>query len=226
VSKKNKGIKKPHLILCEGEDATQYIIWLLDFFINIEGDKEFEDFLAFDFGGIDDLSNFLSVLKNLANYETVRSITIVRDAEGNAQSAVENITRALGNNGFSYASNVNTVSKGGQPKTGFVLFPSCSGELESGTLENLCLRTLSDVNSGKILSAVDSVVKNFDFKRPHKNRLHTYFSLTDKFVALKIGEAAHARAFNFHCPEIESLKLFLSQMLSCSDTIEKSDEAL
>jgi len=51
-------------------------------------------------------------------------------------------------------------------------------------------------------------------RRPHKNKLHTYFSLTDDFVGLKIGESAKANAFDFSAKEFESLKTLLEEMLN------------
>ena len=53
------------------------------------------------------------------------------------------------------------------------------------------------------------------FPRKFKTRLHTYFSITDNYVSLKIGEAAKAGAFNWESPKLSPLKSFLYEV-SCS----------
>jgi hypothetical protein len=217
---RNKEIQKPHLILCEGADATYYIIELLETWG--QTNSEFEAFQALDFGGVKNLNRYLKTLSLRPNYEIVKSVTIIRDAEQDAQAATMSIVDSLRSNGFYCASRANAVSEGDFPKTGFVLFPTCNENPENGTLEDLCLRTLSQKNADEVLGVVDSVAQNFKFKRPHKNRLHAYFSLTDEYVGLKIGEAAKACAFNFESPEIASLKNFLAQISSCSQQYSKN----
>jgi hypothetical protein len=204
---------KPHLIICEGADAMHYLISILRHFIG--EDDRFENYQALDFGGISDLYSYLVNLQKLQGYENVKTITVIRDAEKDAQSALASIKGAFSNAGFVCADGVNKVSAEGTPRTGYTLFPSCGENLENGTLEDLCLRALSKDNSKDVLLKSDTAVKDFCFKRPHKNRLHAYFSLTDEYVGMKLGEAAGALAFDFNCPEIKSLRQFLSQMLSC-----------
>ena len=212
---KNTEIKQPHLILCEGEDAKYYLMELLKFFI--AQDPVFENYQALNFGGNPDLKNYLNVIRNAEGYDRVKTIFVIRDAEKDAQGATQSIKDAFLRNNFSCASASNVISKEGTPRTGFTLFPSCSDKLENGTLEDLCLRTLSKKQSYDTLLKADSLVKDFCFKRPHKNLLHTYFSLTDKYVTLKIGEAAKAGAFDLMCPEVESLRYFLAQAFCCKD---------
>jgi hypothetical protein len=212
VIKKNISIVKPHLIICEGADATYFIISILAHVTN--EDSRFEEYQALDFGGISDLHLYLENLQKLSGYKEVKTITVIRDAEKDARSALASIKGAFSKAGFACAEGVNKVSTKGTPRTGYTLFPSCGEALENGTLEDLCLRTLSKDNSKDVLLKSDTAVKDFCFKRPHKNRLHAYFSLTDEYVGMKLGEAAKALAFDFNCPEIKSLRQFLSQMLS------------
>jgi hypothetical protein len=221
MANRNKEIQKPHLILCEGVDSTYYIIELLKTWERTN--PEFETFQALDFGGVEDLKTYLEALRLRPKYETVKSVTIIRDAEQDAQAAAMSVVNSLRSTGFYYASKANTVSEGGFPKTGFVLFPACNENSENGTLEDLCLSTLSQKNADEVLGVVASAVKNFKFKRPHKNYLHAYFSLTDEYVGLKIGEAAKALAFNFESSKIASLKRFLAQISSCSQQHDKNE---
>ena len=73
--KNNKTIVKPNIILCEGEDTTLFIIWYLEHLR--EREKGFEGFWAYDFGGNEELSIFLSDIKKYPGYDHATSITIL-----------------------------------------------------------------------------------------------------------------------------------------------------
>lgn len=87
----------------------------------------------------------------------------------------------------------------------------------------MCVKLLHDVPEEAvqevILDSSQQFLKNIadirqrEFRRKHKNLLHTYFSATDKFVDKKIGEAAKAGAFNWRSPELAELKNFLSKLV-------------
>ena len=90
------------------------------------------------------------------------------------------------------------------------------GKPLDGTLEDLCWKIVKksdqEVDSmvlknlaGKYLDETQAM-KESGFKTIHKNKLHTYFSGTDKFVGMKIGEAAKAECFDFARPELDFLK--------------------
>ena len=84
--KNKKIISKPHLILCEGEDATQFIIEYLEYLRRRE--KGFENFLALDFGGNEELPNFLFDLQVYPGFDIVTSMTVIRDSEVDHDSAI------------------------------------------------------------------------------------------------------------------------------------------
>jgi hypothetical protein len=206
----------PHLIFCEGVDAYYFLIWFLD--IVKRESEEFNAFRVYDFGGIAELRQYLHAIAQTDHFnECVQSISIIRDAETNAEEACQSVKDALRDGGFAVpespccrACNSNVQYR--QIGTGFVLFPSCDAEPQNGTLEDLCLALLANENAESVLSNVDAVLTNYQFRRPHKNRLHTYFSLTDEFVSLKIGEAARANAFSLQDTKIEALRAFLLKM--------------
>lgn len=90
-------------------------------------------------------------------------------------------------------------------------------------MEDLCVKLLYNVPNEAaqevILDRSQQFLKNIaairqcEFRRKHKNLLHTYFSATDKFVDKKIGEAAKAGAFNWSSPELNELRRFLSKLV-------------
>lgn len=94
--------------------------------------------------------------------------------------------------------------KGETLRVGFVLFPQCDRTLRNGTLEDLCLSILSDTSADKTLEHIDKFLADLEdyrgkpFGRIFKAKLHTYFSVHNDYVSLKIGEAAKAGAFDWN----------------------------
>ena len=105
----------------------------------------------------------------------------------------------------------------------FYLFPGWKdGHFQDGTLEDLCDNILRDVkgeagasylqvSADKYLAHV--LEQKGSFRRRHKNRLHTILSGTDRFVGLKIGEAAKVGAFDFEAEEMKELNERICEMM-------------
>lgn len=208
----------PHLVLCEGNDAYYFIIWFLDDIKN--KDKQFSYFKVYNFGGTYDLTDYISILTKEDDFAKVKSITIIRDAETDALAACSSIKHSLQEVGLSVPENPCTPHKDAHSEypdviTGFLLFPTCSTKLANGTLEDLCLKILSKENASSILDNVDKSLEPYKNKLPrfHKNRLHAFFSFTNEYVSLKIGEAARCKAFSYSSPEMINLKHFLEEIL-------------
>jgi len=208
----------PHLVLCEGADAYFFLLWFLDFLK--KATPAFGAFRVYNFGGIAEIKQYLQSLSRLEDFKKiVNSLCILRDAETNAAGACQSIQTALRDTGFAAPDKpcfrmTDSRAAYAHISTGFLLFPGCSAALRNGTLEDLCLRMLAQGNAKTLLSSVDAALAPYRQQLPrlHKNRLHTYFSMTDEFVSLKMGEAARDGAFCYAFPEMESLKSFLLQM--------------
>lgn len=212
-------IKKEHLILCEGRDALEFFIAFLNS-EELSYRKEFSnDIQVFDFGGNEQLERFLELLRLRDNFNKVKSILIIRDAENDAQKAQNEVKHALQKHDFSVPEKV-AQWKEGTPKIGFLLFPTCSEQLENGTLEDLCLSILKEEQSPAILEEIDNFLNLLNDKHqrkfPHifKSKLHTYFSVTDDFVSLKIGEAARAGAFEWGHKTLGDLRSFIEEIFA------------
>ena len=162
-------------------------------------------------------SAYLAALKLIDGYSDVVSLLVIRDAELDAQKAARQIQSALRTNGLEVPAAQGQWTKG-LPKTCFLLFPALGTENRPGTLEDLCLTILDDTAAETPLEEIDVFVKRLEqnreqpFSHLHKTRLHTYFSVNNKFVSMKVGEAADAGAFNWSHPNLEPLKNCLSQM--------------
>ena len=212
-----------NIILCEGKDAKLFILHFL-------GSTKYADFLDLkdgkryieikDYGGNSELPTHLKTLKLLDGFDDVKSILIIRDAETDYKEALKDIKYALKENDFAVPSGSceKVVSNDGIA-IGFLLFPTCSKELKNGTLEDLCLKILSEDNVDKVKSVVDNYLDEMrkegytKLKKYHKSVLHSYLSAKDEYVTLKLGEAAKSGAFNFKSKELDSLLEFIGKMV-------------
>lgn len=195
-------------LLVEGVDAKIFCIWACAAY-------NFEHIQVQDFGGIKDLDNFLSLLTVLPNYQKVPAILIVRDAETNSESAIQSIKSSLEKNNFCVPAEPYNYCQG-QPSTEFAILPgniNSNGKYSSGALEDLCMLT---VKNSPLLEKVDEFLTLIQKETPlthfHKSRLHSYLSVNNKFVGMKIGEAAKAGAWNWEHSALSKLKKAMSDV--------------
>ena len=200
-SKKLIEIKQEKLILAEGADACYFFIWAYHAF-------GAHDIQVVDFGGINDLGDFLKTLKELHDYDKARSIIIVRDAEGDPEGAVQSIKTSLRNHGFTVPVEPFAFAEG-TPRIAYMILPgfdsdSGDGSLLKGTLEDLCLSTtMSDPIHVCVDIYVDCLNSNgVIIKHPHKTRLHTYLAGKNDLAGLKLGEAARAGIWDWNHPAL------------------------
>ena len=211
-NKNKKTITQPNLILCEGEDATQFIIRYLEHLR--KRDEEFEPFIAFDYGGNEELSTFLFEIKRYPGFDMVTSIIIIRDSENDHNSAIQSVKYALKKSGFPVPIEPNNIERDENMSVAFSLFPSLSKIDLNGTLEDLLIENLKEDGADSFLEGIQSFLddlksKGRRFKWFHKTKLHTYFSVTDDYVTKPIGLATEAGAFDLDCTEMNSLKELL-----------------
>ena len=210
-------IHKKHLILCEGKDEWRFLVRYLNSPALQENPFFSEDIEALDFGGNEDLSAYLAALKLIEGFSDIVSLLVIRDAELDAQKAVHQVQSALRANSLEVPAAQGEWTNG-TPKTCFLLFPALGTGEYAGTLEDLCVTILDDTLAETPLEEIDAFVEHLEqdqkraFSHRHKTRLHAYFSVNDKFVSMKVGEAADAGAFNWFHPNLDPLKDCLSKM--------------
>ena len=215
----NTRIQKPHLILCEGADAENFLIAWLNNPLLSHHPIFSNDIQVMDFGGIADLPRFLKVIQSMEGYSTAASILVMRDAERDAEAAIREVCAALKRAKLPVPAKPRQWEDGRGPKTGFLLFPSCNDSPRNGTLEDLCLDILSDESRAELLEEIQRFMdllhkKNHrEFPHAFKTKLHTYFSITDAFVSMKIGEAARAGAFNWGHEKLRPMQDFLLELV-------------
>ena len=136
MSIERKQIKKSYLILCEGEDALQFLIKYLESNVLSQDQRFSNDIQVFDFGGNSNLCNFLMNLKNMEGFDRVKSLAIIRDAEKDYDKACKEVKNSLKKCGFVSSLQCGTWETDiSGIKIGFILFPLDNG---NGTLEDLC----------------------------------------------------------------------------------------
>ncbi len=218
-------IEKQYLIVCEGRDAEGF----LKIYLNSISDTNTnfsEDIQIINFGGNNELTNRLKNLRNTPGFDNLKSLLIIRDAETDFKSAMQSIQKSLESNELPVPKSPfmwelpkdETPEKDETPKIGFLLFPTCDAEPTNGTLEDLCFSILSNTKAPELKQEIAHFMDTlrekhqFNFARPFKTQLHTYFSIHDKYVSLKIGEAARAGAFDWNHAKLAPLKEFLLKM--------------
>ncbi len=223
MSIERKVIAKPYLLLCEGKDAERFLINYLESDALSQDRRFYNEIQVLDFGGNDDLCNFLMNLKNMEKYDQVKSLAIIRDAEKNFAKACQEVNGALKKCGFISSKNCECgtwVSNFGGIKVGFLLFPL---NKDAGTLEDLCLRILSEKKGKDVLSAIDAFLALMEssfgriYRRKHKNKLYTYLSSSNEYVTMPLGIASKAGAFDWESGELEPLKSFLTEGFVIAD---------
>ena len=150
----------------------------------------------------------------MSNYSSVKNIVILRDAEDDATAAIQSIQDSLRRNGLPVPQETNQWVKG-KPNIAYSLFPAFDS-LTSGALEDLCVSIVAEENWDSMQNSIKEFLQiiknNYGKKLPRefKNKLHTYFSATDEFVSLKIGEAAKAGAFDWNNAALNAMTKLLS----------------
>ena len=215
----------PYVIVCEGMDEYSFLIAYLTYLEKNEKERFVDCHNVVDFGGINDMNKLLNDIKQLPKYDDMKGFLIVRDAEGKADDAVKSLQlqiKKTWNIDIDDTGTLQTTNDG--IKIGFFLLPGFDeqGNFINGTLEDLCLDIIGDIDeplsASNLLQYTDEYIDCIIKKRGqsmkwlHKNRLHMYFSSTDKFVGDKLGEAAKKGAFDFSGSKLSHLKEMIFQM--------------
>lgn len=209
---------KKHLILCEGNDDEQFFNCYLK--SAAFSGHDVSAVQVVQFCGKDNLRNFLRSLANAESFSQLESLLIVRDADTNIISARDSVKGAFEAINLHAPTAEYEWNCDGSIKTGFLLMPSCNDKSQTGALEDLCWKILSDKfgvsTCTDVERFIDSLEQSGKRTYTHKNKafVHTYFSSTDELIAASIGRAAQAGAFDWASPELDTLHDFIVGMLT------------
>lgn len=217
-------IIKKYLILCEGMDTMRFVIEYLAS-KTLMYDKRFDnDIQAFDFGGIDNLRSYLGNLMRMEGFDSVHHTLILRDAETDVQKAERMVKTALGANQLPVPERphewrTEDTSAASHPAIAFTLMPSCNQHPTTGALEDLCWSILKGTNAEEMRADVQGFIDVIKQRygtvstHEHKSRLHAYLSVNERYISMKIGEAAKAGAFDWTSDKLAGLKELIAEGL-------------
>ncbi len=194
------------LILAEGRDAELFLVWAGRHF------RPEKDFQVMDFGGINELTNFLKLLVNDESYDNVETIVVARDAETDAKAATDSIRHSMEQAKMPVPEKPFEYIRNATVKTAFMIFPG--PEHKKGRLEDLCLST---IENDPLLKCVDDYLecakaKGEQLTRMHKSKLHCFLAGKKDYAGLPIGRASHKKAWDFDHSALEPFKRIIQEM--------------
>lgn len=212
-----------HLILCEGIDEKLFFIWFLDYFKKKPGYDKYSEIQIEDIGGNEDFDEQLGIWKLISDFDNLKTLGIIRDAEKNADGALQSIQHCFFNNDMPKPQQCFelTENENGNIRTVFGILPGTKkgDKWENGTLEDLCLKILKDSQSSEKINYLSKYLEqvqnkfNYKIKHIHKAKLHTYFSANEPFIGSKIGEVARYGAFDFESDCLSNFKNMFDEMI-------------
>ena len=160
------------------------------------------------YGGKGNFSNFISTLRELSDFEEVRRLGIVRDANGNADGARQSVEDALRSAGL-WSSGHGTAAVGDELRASIMILPPGGSE---GCLETLLWNTIRNQPNAscveKYLSCVDVSLEG---NRYAKAKVHAYLA-AQKTPGLKIGESVKSNYWNLDDGAFDAVHDFLREL--------------
>lgn len=161
-------------------------------------------------GGKDNLRAVLRTVAGSLDFPLVSSIGIVRDADDNAQSALQSVQNSLGNTGLPVPQSFLT-SAGEFPKVSVFIMPDNSN---AGALERLCLSALADEPAMPCVEDFLKCVNDAVSDPPQdqsKAQIHAFLA-SGQDPELRLGEAAQRGYIPWTHSAFEPLAQFLREL--------------
>lgn len=197
-------ITKSKQLLVEGKDAV-VIIRQMNAYLGIT-DIEIQNF-----GGVNDLTNFLDVFTKNSNFKRVaRSVGIIRDAETNASGAFQSVCTSLGKFGLSQPRNPQ-IKTNSVPEISVFILPDSN---TAGSLESLLLRSVSTDPNFKCINEYFDCIQQQSGSLPapiDKARVLAYLA-TKNPVRMMTGHAARSGYWNFQHGTYADIQAFLRNL--------------
>ena len=194
---------KPKLLLVEGRDE-ELVLGALLRHLGIY------DVQVQNYGGKNRLGYFLATVTGEPNFDRIRSLGIVRDADDNAHSALESVQSSLRNVDLPIPQNF-LDPVGNAPTVSVFIMPDNSGP---GALERLCLNAWA---GDPAMSCVDAFMQcvqdNVDMtpNAADKARVHAFLASRET-PDLRLGLAAQQGYLPWNNPAFAALSTFLQNL--------------
>ena len=174
-------IDRPVQLLVEGKDQANFFEALCRH-VSMENDVQIQNF-----GGITELKYFLGAFARSAEFsEVVESMGIVRDAEKNAESALESVSNSLRRIKFELRQAIDDWS---WPVVRLHILPDGK---RPGMLETLLNDSIADSPVSDCIDSFFTCVEtlpNIEIRNPEKARAQAYLA-TQRRPGISIGDAA------------------------------------
>lgn len=191
--------EKLKLLLAEGVDVHRFLIYACEVY-------QKSDVQVINFGGINELRLFLKNLSNMENFSKVKTLVVACDAEINVTSTIDRVKSALNQKDIELPVPTEPFQfqQGDSSKTAFMLFPGPdeSNQCQNGTIEDLCLATVSD---DPLLNCVNTFLKCAEqnqkdgdiLKHPWKSKLYSYLAGKDDHAGKRLSQAARDKVWDW-----------------------------
>lgn len=209
-------LEEEKIILVEGRDDER-------FFVKFCKVYDISDIQILRFEGVTNLQTYLTVIQTVPDYEKLKSILIIRDADNSATDAILSIQQALKKSKITSSIPSKPYEFNNKiPNIAFVILPGFPGSIESqeeyspGMLEDLCLETIKNTED-TMLACVDKFLSEAEqcsegLTHKSKSRLHAYLSVKNKYVGMKLGEAANCDAWDMKNACMRKIKDVILEM--------------
>jgi hypothetical protein len=195
-----KEISYPKQLLVEGRDTEV-------FFLALIRTLSLGDIQLQNFGGKDELADFLSALVASPGFKTkVNSLGVVRDADNDALSAFRSVCSGLRKSKLTVPKEPAVIFDG-NPRVGVFILPNAESR---GMLETICLDSVSNDPAMvciseyfRCLEDVGLVPSNID-----KAKVQAFLASRQK-PGLRLGQAASKGYWQFSNQIFDNLKRFL-----------------
>jgi hypothetical protein len=189
-------------VFCEGKDDVAVVKGLaghLGLVFRVE-----------DFKGKNNLSNFLREVSKRPEFaqEQVTSIGILRDANGDANAALQSVRSALEQNSFSLPHADGTLSNG-TPQVGICIV----GVNGRGMIEDVCLKSVSDQPEFPCVDQYFTcIAKNSSRSKFSSKAWVRVWMASHVDFEYYVGEAAEEGYWPWDSPAFDLLKNFLNAL--------------
>ncbi len=195
-------IRQKKVLAVEGKDEINFFNALLE-------DVGILDFEIHEVGGKDQFKSKLPALVKMSGFSDVEVLVVIRDADEDANAAFKSINDILRKVGFEPPEEINQFSYG-RPKIGVFIMP---GNSDTGTLEDLCLKTVKDHPAMDCVNAFIDCVSQLESPPNNfaKAKAQTFLAAMPN-IACSVGVAAQKQYWDFDLEVLTAIKVFLEKM--------------
>lgn len=199
-------IRADKLLLVEGRDEVNLFEALIEQCLDDEVRIQ-----VIDAGGVDQFPRRLAAIRIAAQaHPMLRSISVVRDADDDADGAFGSVCNRLQSAGYTPPAAHGTFSDA-MPSIGVFIVPDGS---EPGAIESLCRRSVEGTDAAQCVDEYMECLRRHDAmysRNADKSFAHAYLAaMRDPLT--RVGEGAQSGVWNFESPAFAALTQFLRDL--------------